>query len=212
MPDDFQAQPPPADNPPVQGAQAYERFEQVDLRKPENQGSVRLSIIALGGIFAVLAVVLAIFAAWLQARMSVTPNTAPILTPGPGGPFGADPELLGQRKALEGTWVATAMIVDGKKVAQEEVNDVSLTVDANGFSMALPDSEQEGGIALSPLSPEHINFIVRAMPDRQAIYRINEQMLTICMHQDPSQRPMAFTAEEGSGRTLIVFKRQEKRP
>jgi hypothetical protein len=38
MSDDFQAQPPPADSCPTQTLRAYERFEQVSLRRPYSEG------------------------------------------------------------------------------------------------------------------------------------------------------------------------------
>jgi uncharacterized protein (TIGR03067 family) len=42
------------------------------------------------------------------------------------------------------------------------------------------------------------------------IFRVNGDTLEICVRSGPGERPAAFTAGEGSGATLMTFKRVKK--
>jgi uncharacterized protein (TIGR03067 family) len=132
MPDDFQALP-PADKRPPEILSSSDRYEQVDLRKPENKGAVRLSIIAFGGIFAIIAVVLAMVASRWQAAISGpggSQNTGPKRAVPPLQAAPAQENVAADAKddatkkdgeLLQGTWIAVGAEFGGKKLDDAQV-------------------------------------------------------------------------------------------
>lgn len=216
MAEDFQAQPPPGDARPAQGLPAYDRFEQVSLRKPENEGAVRWPILVLGGIFAFVAVALAMLASWWQAGKSVSggsPNTAPERAPAPIQAVAAQDDGWAEHWALQDTWQATAMVVNGEKATLDDVTKVNLTLAGKEFVLVLPRTKYEGewlGVCDLTTKPRRMELAGDNF-NLQAIYRLDGDTMTFCFTALDGDRPTEFTAEKGSGRTLLMLKRQEKK-
>jgi uncharacterized protein (TIGR03067 family) len=124
-----------------------------------------------------------------------------------------------ERQRLEGTWVATAVTVDGEECADEDLAKVKLTID-NGqgtFTLVLPKDEWSGNLGVGvSYRPQRMSFVVsRPRPGvRLGIYESEKDSLKICVNADPASDriPAYFTAEKGSRQTLIVLKRQKKEP
>jgi len=185
MSNDFQALPPIP--PPPAATPASDHFVQMDFRKPEKQQSVwRLVAVAVAaGLVAVLALGLV----WHRAA------------PPPGAPV-APLVVIGPSNSIEGTWVATAVTIDGEKAADAGVT--LMLGDAERFQLDLLDRTYSGQYLARSGSINLIEdteiFAVRG------IYEQDGDRLTICFAK--AERPSDFTAEKGSGRTLLVMKRQ----
>lgn len=214
MPDGFQAEPPRWS--PDQ-ARDYHRYSEVNLRKPEKR--------AAGGWWIIIALVAAFFSVSLIAVLAFAlflPSTAPVAVavavPAPAPAPVADPAAnVEEVRILQGTWVATAVTIDGVKATDEEVAKVKLTMNLSGFRMDLPMTTTKGAawsIKADPLAKADWNiwttlaFRVDDGSTIEAIYELDGGTLEICMGQKDKPCPTDFTAKKGSGRTLLIMKRQ----
>jgi uncharacterized protein (TIGR03067 family) len=204
MSDDFQAQPPPPDGTEL-APSTRDRFDEVNLRKPESEAhdwhGVRLAMLCLIGL-GVIGVIL---------------YSSTITTPRPTFVYGSTigPQAAGgqvARDPLDGTWVATAVIIDGEDLPPDDLAQFKLVLDSKSgqFSLDLPGTSHQGSYNVTnTLSPKEIdltgdrgNFSVRGIyADRGGLF--------ICFAR--SERPTDFTAAKGSRRTLLVLRRQEQR-
>jgi uncharacterized protein (TIGR03067 family) len=123
---------------------------------------------------------------------------------------------LNLREKLEGTWIATAVTIDGKKCTGREIAKVRLTLgDHDDFKLISPMGEWTGLSWVNVWeNPKRIYFVLEE-PDsgtRLGIYEAEDDVLTICVNTGPGVEvhPADFTAKEGSGRMLLTLKRQEK--
>lgn len=185
MPDDFQALPPglPAGNGVQPQHPINERFAEVNLRKPSSR--VRLIGVTVFGVAAVFAVV-----ALEYTRRR--PSPVPV-------------------RPIEGTWVATAVTIDGKQFTDDVVANVRVIFNDTRFTLVLPTSTHEGDWGFTNNANE-IFFLVSNSSDRRADYRAihhtDGDTMRLCLTTDNKPRPTDFTSEEGSGRILLVLKRQ----
>jgi len=125
-------------------------------------------------------------------------------------------------RKLQGTWVATSMVINGEMAIDDDLAKVQVTFDDRGkFNMAMPDGNWTG-LAGTPanLRPKPMFFIVRNGPEdfraRVGVCEVNDDILRICVKWTPVERredgATDFIAEKGSGRILLIMKRQEKEP
>jgi uncharacterized protein (TIGR03067 family) len=125
-----------------------------------------------------------------------------------------------ERERLEGTWIATAVTIDGAQVVDQDLAKVTLTIDdkQDAFKMILPAYEWNGQLWVNVRSkpPHRIYFILRdpGTAVRLGIYEAGDNLLKICVNAVPlvDKHPTDFTADKGSGRILLVMKRQAKEP
>jgi uncharacterized protein (TIGR03067 family) len=220
MPDGFQAEPPrwSAERP-----SAYDRFAEVNLRRPDGQGAGSWWLI--GGIAATLvsvaliAVLLGLLM-WEAAPIPPSSPPAPVVfttvdfpvrTPGAPGPFGADAALNPEEELLKGNWTATAVIINGEAVPDEVLARVQLFLGPNRFRMVLPNAEAEGKIWVAPIltakGMEGILFL--GDTDVRAIYELDGDTLKMCLSDE---YPDDFTARKGSKRVLLELRRSEQEP
>jgi uncharacterized protein (TIGR03067 family) len=211
MPDEFQPLPPrPSDDagPPLS---PYDRFAEVNLRKPGSEG-YDWRWIKLTALFSGLGLLLLLMAFTMIGHSSrgtfvyVGKPIGPAPAPAPAPVANDDGERL------EGIWVATAVTIDGTKATDEDVAQVRLTIEPRGFRLVLPQETHKGFMAdRNVLDRRNLDFIVPGEADRLAIYALDGDILTVCFTQDDkrdaTRRPTDFTAEKGSGRTLLVLKR-----
>ena len=118
--------------------------------------------------------------------------------------------------AFKGTWRMNSKEVDGKKFSEEEIKDVIATNDGSGnISVRRGDKEiNEGTVKLDPTkSPKTID-VTFTEGERKGqmvlgIYEIEGDAFRVCVARPGDERPAEFSAKAGSGRTLIVYKRQK---
>jgi uncharacterized protein (TIGR03067 family) len=225
MPDDFQAQPPR----PPDGAELplspYDRFAQVNLRKPESEGYdwrgvkfVAVFVFVGLGLLALLAIGLRTVDGRARGTFIYVGNPKPPLPlpPPAAAPWdGVDEEK--ELQALDGTWSATFANIDGEVADDDDLPKFKLTLlnQTRRFRMQLRDRKYAGDYQVTLLDFKRID-LKDDMPLRRdlgagfnvrGIYVLDGDTLIICFTEN--ERPADFSSPKGSGRTLLVLKRQE---
>lgn len=127
-----------------------------------------------------------------------------------GGAGPADPVKQDLAK-LEGKWVIVSYEKDGVKLDAEEVKELpSLTIKGKEYTWS--NGERPGSFTLDPTKkPKTIDYTITAGDDKGtvelAIYEITGDTWRDCFAPAGKPRPSEFAAPEGSGNTLIVYKR-----
>jgi len=141
--------------------------------------------------------------------VAVAVEAAPPAFP-PPAPAPAENKEVDQ---LHGTWVATAVTIDGEAATDEEVAKVKLTMDKEGFKLVLPTTQREGrNWATGFVTPKGIKgilFLPGGDDDMRGIYEVDGDTLKVCLTALSDKWPDDFTAKKGSKRTLLVLKRNE---
>jgi len=127
--------------------------------------------------------------------------------PDPGGSAKED------LKKLQGEWSPTAIQINGEKAPDKKLARTKLVVKDDKFT-ALEDGEvsDESTVRLDPAKePRAIDLAFTAGPDKdksvQGIYKLDGDVLTVCVAEPGKDRPKEFASAEGSGHILLVFKR-----
>jgi uncharacterized protein (TIGR03067 family) len=131
---------------------------------------------------------------------------------------GANEEAVAKElQAFQGAWRLHFKEVDGKKFSDEEIKDIIATADGEGrVSVRRGDKVIGGGtVKLGPTRrPKTINIIFTAGERKGetalGIYEIEDDAFRVCLARAGDERPAEFSARAGSGRTLIVYKREKK--
>jgi len=119
-------------------------------------------------------------------------------------------------QAFEGTWKLSSREVDGRKFTDEEIKDNIATNDGFGkFSVRRGGKEIVAGITkLDPSTqPKSMDVILTEGEHKGktllGIYEIDGDSFRVCHARPGDKRPTEFSADPGSGRTLIVYKREK---
>jgi uncharacterized protein (TIGR03067 family) len=207
MPDDFQALPPRA-TPAPDASLVSDRFAVVSLRKPERPNHGWRWFLGLSVFLLFIFVGIGTVAYWEKlCRTGTAPAAAlaPAVLLIDDGPSGS--MTIADVERLEGTWLSTAMTIDGEEATGADIMNAEVKTDGEigRFNLDLRYKVYQGRCRAADgeidLVDDLANFRARG------IYGRNGDTLTICFHE--SQRPTDFTAEKGSGRTLIVLKKRK---
>jgi uncharacterized protein (TIGR03067 family) len=120
-------------------------------------------------------------------------------------------------RAFKGTWRLSFKEQDGKKFSEEEIRDVIGTIDGSGnVSVRRGDKLiNEGTVKLDPTkSPKTID-VTFTEGERKGqvvlgIYEIEGDAFRVCVARPGDGRPAELSAKAGSGRTLVVYQREQK--
>ena len=122
-----------------------------------------------------------------------------------------------ERERHQGTWQAVSFVRDGKETLKKIVDSIERMVEGDhvvwkrdgksfaGTTMELIPGSDPAGIDLLPDGGPNREKRVRG------IDKIDGDVLTLCTSDPDQPRPKEFKAEPGSGRTLMTFRRMEKR-
>jgi uncharacterized protein (TIGR03067 family) len=120
-------------------------------------------------------------------------------------------------QAFKGTWRMISKEVDGKKLSEEEIKDVIATFDGSGKCSVRRGGKVigEGTAKLDPAKKPKtvdVTFTEGEHKGKTAlgIYKIDSDAFRVCVARPGDYRPAEFSAKAGSGRTLIVYKREKK--
>jgi uncharacterized protein (TIGR03067 family) len=120
-------------------------------------------------------------------------------------------------KKVQGTWLVTEQVHGGKKLPGKEL--AKLVVEISGKKITTREAgelrEETTVILLDPKAkPAAVDLKVTQGPDIdkvvKAIYKIEGDALTVCVAEPDKDRPTAFAGKEGTGHTLMVFKKVKK--
>jgi uncharacterized protein (TIGR03067 family) len=120
-------------------------------------------------------------------------------------------------RAFKGTWRLSSKEEDGKKFSEEEIKDFIGTIDESGkVSVRRGDKlMSEGTVKLDPTKKPKTIDVTFTEGERKGktalgIYEIESDAFRVCIARAGDERPAEFSAEAGSGRILIVYKREKK--
>jgi uncharacterized protein (TIGR03067 family) len=216
MADDFQAKPRhwSAERP-----SAYDRYSEVNLRRPERQRSgVPWVVIAAVAAFGLMG-----FLAFGMLMSSAAPRRVGTPAPMAAGSISARPDVVVLPReeevfSLEGTWIATAAVIDGDQATDNALANVKLTMDPTGFKLVLAATQKKGRswtIKTDDLkdseTPTHkIDFVLEDGSRMEGIFTLDGDTMKLCLSQDDEPRPTDFSASEYSKRILLTLKRQKQ--
>jgi len=120
------------------------------------------------------------------------------------------------RQELTGTWQAVSYALDGNKATDEDMTKIKLSIDADGKATAVRDGKVfiAGTTQIDPtVNPMAMNVTyTEGDPKGQTalgIYKIEDDLLTICRAAPGQSRPTEFASLTGSGHTLMTYKREK---
>jgi uncharacterized protein (TIGR03067 family) len=117
------------------------------------------------------------------------------------------------REKLSGTWMSASAVNDGKRIADETVKNLRLTLTKNGYKTELGEQVLFDSTYRidADKQPKQIDMIGTEgeLKGRaaQGIYALDGDTLTICYTMPGNERPTQFESKPGSGATLVVWKR-----
>ncbi len=121
-------------------------------------------------------------------------------------------------KAQQGVWQVVAFVRDGQATEPETVAGITRTVEGDR-AVWRREGKSFAGTRLvldATASPRQIDVIPeggRNQGERvPGIYKLDGDALTLCMADPGAPRPTEFTAEPGSRRTLMTFRRSPRSP
>jgi uncharacterized protein (TIGR03067 family) len=122
------------------------------------------------------------------------------------------------RQQLSGTWQAVSYALDGNKAIDEDLKAIKLVFAADGKTEALRDgkvfiaSTTKVDPTQTPMTID-IAFTAGDLKGKNAlgIYKIEDDVLTICRTAPDRARPTEFASKPGSGQTLMSYRREKPR-
>ncbi len=126
-----------------------------------------------------------------------------------------DEAIKKDRAALKGEWKTVSYELDGKKpVPDEQLENVKVTIDESGKTTIEVNGQTiiEATTTIDPTKkPKTIDvmFTEGDLKGQTAlgIYEINGDSYKYCRAAPGKDRPTEFSSKEGSGHTLVVYKR-----
>ena len=118
------------------------------------------------------------------------------------------------RQELAGTWQAVSYALNGNKATDQDMKKIQLVIDAEGKTSALRESKVfiASTTKIDPTQgPMTIDMTYTEGDPKGTtslgIYKIEDDLLTICRATPGKARPAEFTSKPGSGDTLMTYKR-----
>src|ERR1022692_1061284 len=118
------------------------------------------------------------------------------------------------RNGTQGTWRATALIVNGETFTQENANALTVVNGADGTWIIrdLGTEKSKGTSTIDPTkSPKTIDITPSGEQDKGitylGIYELGENTRKVCIAPSGRARPKDFTSTPGSERILVTFER-----
>ena len=116
----------------------------------------------------------------------------------------------------QGVWNAESFTRDGEKTPEEIVKTITRTAEAGHIVWKRNGKAFAGTTMILDTSadPKTIDILPDGGPAQDkkvlGIYKIEGDVLTICMADADVPRPKAFSAEKGSRTTLMTFRKAAK--
>jgi uncharacterized protein (TIGR03067 family) len=135
-----------------------------------------------------------------------------------GADAGDDKVINQEFEKLEGRWVLTSAMNDGKSLPEKEIQSLKVTMRSNRFQL---EQERrliaEGTItvnaATKPMEMDLIHTSGRSKGKTYlAIYEIDGDQQRLCFADTGKPRPTEFSSKPGSGHQLQIWKRERSNP
>ena len=129
--------------------------------------------------------------------------------------LGDDPDLQAELARHQGTWEVVSFLREGNEAPKEIAAAITRVVEGDHV-VWYRDGKPFAGttVVLDPSrTPKAIDVIPDGGPQRGkavlGIYRLDGDELTICMAAPDAPRPKTFSADKGTGQTLMTFRRAQ---
>jgi uncharacterized protein (TIGR03067 family) len=121
------------------------------------------------------------------------------------------------RTELTGRWKAVSYSLDGNKASDEDLKSVELAIDGQGKASVLRAGRVfiAGTTKVDPTSDPNtidISYTEGDTKGRTAlgIFKIEDDLLTICRSAPDKPRPRSFGSKPGSGHALMTYRRERQ--
>jgi uncharacterized protein (TIGR03067 family) len=109
---------------------------------------------------------------------------------------------------LEGTWEASSAIHDGKETDAEALKKLKLTVKDGNYTLDRGKDTLKGTLKVdSSKTPRTIDAVRADGSAIHGIYELSGDVFKVCFAGPKKDRPTEFTAKEGTGNQMTVWKR-----
>src|SRR5713101_8087445 len=123
---------------------------------------------------------------------------------------GGDKAAKKELKKLEGTWALVSGEQNGKELSKEALKGAKLVIVGNKHTVNLGDETIVGTHSLDPSTKPKSIDADNVGKKHLGIYEIKGDEFKVCFAEPGKYRPKEFTAKEGSGNFVHVWKRVKK--
>ena len=139
-----------------------------------------------------------------------TPTVAAVLLLLSAALLRADDSPKGD-KDLQGTWEAVACVRDGKDQPPDK-GAIVATVEGDALTLKVGDEARKCSLKVdASRTPRSMDVLPEDGPHKgetiKAVYEIKGDELRVCHGEPGADRPTGLSAKEGSGLTVMTFKR-----
>jgi len=113
---------------------------------------------------------------------------------------------------IRGTWIPVEAILEGKKLPDEGLDGMLLTIDRSSYRLQSQGSVDKGTVALDGgVYPLGLDLTATEGPNSgrtvRAIYEIAGDWMRICYALEGPARPRRFDAAKGDRAFLVTYRR-----
>jgi uncharacterized protein (TIGR03067 family) len=117
-------------------------------------------------------------------------------------------------KDLEGTWEAVACVRDGKDLPPDKNAPVA-AIEGDQLTLKVGDESRKATLKVDATkTPRTMDVTLEDGPHKgetvKALYQIKGDELKVCHGEPGTDRPTDVSSKEGSGLTVMTFKRVKK--
>jgi uncharacterized protein (TIGR03067 family) len=111
---------------------------------------------------------------------------------------------------MQGAWVPTEIIANGKPTDAEVLAAVKMKIKDNGYTSERPKGEDKGTFRLDETTtPRAMDLTTGSGVEVRAIYEISGDAFKACYAVRDAARPTEFKSAEDSNHILVVYKRRQ---
>jgi uncharacterized protein (TIGR03067 family) len=110
---------------------------------------------------------------------------------------------------VQGDWVVAELIANGDKASEGDLARLKLKITGNEFAVEASDGPQQGTLKFNEsTTPKSMDVTTLSGDELAGIYEFAGETFRIAYAANGGSRPAAFRSTDGSGITLITFKRK----
>jgi uncharacterized protein (TIGR03067 family) len=113
---------------------------------------------------------------------------------------------------IQGNWTVVSRESMGRKTPEKELKALKVTIKDDTITIDDSKKKEKYTYKLDPSKkPKTIDLFNTGKKDTTlAIYKLDNDTLSVCWSEDLAKRPTKFASDEESGQRMIVLKRAKK--